>query len=99
VGRAQLLDNFGARGRSVSERRLAGDARERVDDLGREAVRVGRKRHGGDDSGHLPMSGNRIFAAASLAKFCDARTRLSDPGHTRGVGDMSDSEPLQIGQR
>jgi hypothetical protein len=64
---AELVDDAGARGRLVAQDATADDGFERLDDLGREAVRIGRERVLEDESHHLPVSGGRVAFGASTA--------------------------------
>ena len=77
---AEFVDDLGARGGHVAQRRLADDRGERVDHVLRETLRIGRERDGRDDARHLPMTGDRILAAAPLAQSGDLRGR---PGGRR----------------
>ena len=60
------LDDPRARGRPVAEHAAADGRLERLDDLRRKAVRVGRERLLEDDAHHLPVAGGRVLAGAAL---------------------------------
>ena len=59
---AQFLDDLGAGGGLVAERAAADAALEFVHDLGREAVRIERKRLVQMDADHFPVAGGRVLA-------------------------------------
>ena len=59
---AEFLDDLGAGGGLVAERAAAGAAFEFAHDVGREAVRVERKRLGEMDADHLPVAGGGVLA-------------------------------------
>src|SRR4029453_5417881 len=65
---AELGDDLGARGGDVAEDLATDLLLERLDDLGREAVRVEREGFGQDDPGHLPVSGRRVLARRAFGE-------------------------------
>ena len=92
---AELFDNLGSRSGLVSQRRFSGDLGKCVNDLFWKAVRIGRKRRLRDDAGHLPMSGDRVFAFAALAQARHARPRIP---HRRDTPDIRQAAEPKFGK-
>ena len=95
---AVLLDHLGSRRRLVAEHPAPRPVHKRIDHLVREAVRIRREGHCGDDPHQLPMSRSRVLALRALEQTpCDGRcTRLRRTTFQRL--DVAEPERLEIGQ-
>ena len=94
---AELLDDARARGRPVAEDPPADRRLERLDDLRREPVRVGRERPLEHHPHHLPVAGGRVLAGAALDQA--AVGRLPARRSERQPDDLAQAERGEVGQR
>ncbi len=91
---AEPVDDLGARGRDVAEWFATGDRGERLDQLARKTVRKRRKGHLRSDTGHLPMTRDRVLAPGPLRKPGDKRLGRSRRRDPADLGEMAKPEPL-----
>ena len=93
---SELLDDLGAGRRLVPEDAASGLVHERVDDLVREAVRIGRKRRRGDDPHVLPVAGRRVLSGRELDETAGDRGRARLRRATLERHHVAEPERLEV---
>ena len=95
---AEPLDDLRPGGRDVPERLASADLRERGDHLAGKTVGIRGKGFIGPDTDHLPVSGNRVFAARALREPGERGARTIVARDTADLGEVSQPEALEIGK-
>src|SRR5579872_981764 len=83
----------------TSELAAAAGRGELARDRGREAVREGRHRLGGDEAGHLPVARDRVLAGRGLAHRAPRPLGRGGARHARDVGQVAEPEGAEVRER
>ena len=92
----QLLEDLGAGGGLVAEHPAPDALLEGLDDLGREAARVGPEGLLGHEPGHLPVSGRGVLAGAALGHLAEGPFGLRVPSAVEGRRQIAQTERAQV---
>ena len=93
---AELVEDRGARRRTVTQHAAPDGRAERFDHLRRKTVRIGRERHPQGQPHHLPVAGRRVLAGATLeqAPIRSPGARLAQ----RQTHDPAQAQRGEVGQ-
>ena len=92
---AQALDDLGARRCDVADHPAPRRRGELLDDIGREAVRVGRERPLRDDAHHLPVSRRGVHPQRALVQAAPHRRRVGPGRAAEHRHHVSEAEGVQ----